>query len=124
MCLGLFGRAVFEADVNGLVHQLPQVVGAIGELVLDPRPALADGVEDHLRAGAVRDIGRRQVDHQQPAVGVDHHVPLAAHRLLAGVVAAAGDRRRRFHGLARLAPGSLAVHHQRDIVDHLEQHQP
>src|SRR5436190_20887471 len=42
------------------------VIGAIGEQVLHPRPALADAVQDRLGASAVGDVGRRQID------GSDH----------------------------------------------------
>jgi hypothetical protein len=46
-----------EVEERGLVHQLRTVVARIGEQVLQPRPALADGSEDRLRACAVRYIG-------------------------------------------------------------------
>ncbi len=102
------------------VHEAAgSVVGAIGEQMLDPGPALADGIEDRLRPCAVGDIGRGQVDHQEAAIGIDRDMPLAADRLLGGVVAALGAQRRRLHRLAvdhagaraGLAAGTLAVHH-------------
>ena len=39
-----------EVEEGGLVEQLPPVVGAIGEQVLDPGPALMNGVENGLGA--------------------------------------------------------------------------
>lgn len=75
-----------EVEIGGLVHQLQPIIGAVGEEVLDPRPALADGVKDRLRSGAVRDVGGRQTNHQEPSVGVDRDVPLASDDLLARVV--------------------------------------
>ena len=47
-----------EAEEGGLVHELGPVVGTVGEQMLDPWPALADGIEDHLGASAVGEIGR------------------------------------------------------------------
>lgn len=98
--------------------------------MLDPRPALADGVDDQLCPGAVGYVGRRQVDLQQAAVGVHRHVPLAADGLLGSVVAPPGTRCRRLDRLAvdhagreaGLASGSLSFHHQGDVVDLLEKH--
>ena len=55
---------------HGLGDVEAAVVCAIGEEMLDPRPALADGIEDRLRAGAVGDVGGRQIDHQ--AVSYTH----------------------------------------------------
>jgi hypothetical protein len=49
--------------------------------MLQPRPALAHTVQDHLSPGAVGDVGRRQ----KTAVGVDRDVALATHDLLARV---------------------------------------
>jgi hypothetical protein len=75
-----------EVEEGGLVHELGAVVGAIGEQVLEPGPALAHAVEDHLRAGVVRDVGGGEVDHQQITVGVDGDLSLASDDLLASVV--------------------------------------
>src|SRR6516162_1039157 len=69
-----------EAEEGGLVHELGPVVGTVGEQMLDPWPALADGTEDHLGASAVGEIGRGQIEHQQPSVGIDHDMPLATDR--------------------------------------------
>jgi len=76
-----------EALECRLVHQLAPIVGAIGEEVLDPGPALADRMQDDLRAGAIGDVRRRQVDHQKPPVSVDRDVALAADDLFGRVVA-------------------------------------
>lgn len=72
----------------GLVHQLEPVIGPISEEVLHPRPALADAVEDCLRAGAVGDVGRGKVHHEQPTIGVDSDMPLASNDLLGSIEAA------------------------------------
>jgi hypothetical protein len=120
-----------ELQEGGLVHQLCPIISAVGEEMFDPRPALADRIEDHLSAGAVGDISGRQVEHEQPAVGIDGDMAFAAGDLLAGVIAAFPGCRS-FHGLAvddpgrraRRAPSALAVGHQRDIVDRVEQEPP
>ena len=120
-----------EVLVSGFVHERAPVVGAVGEEMLDPWPALADLIEDHLRAGAVGDVGGGQVDHEEPAVGVDRDVALASDDLLAGVVAASlgagrldalavDDAGRR----ARLAPNPFAIDHHRHVVDRLEEEPP
>jgi bifunctional DNA primase/polymerase-like protein/D5-like protein/primase-like protein len=119
-----------EVEEGSLVQEPSSVIGPVGEQMLDPGPALADGVEDRLGARAVGDVGRGEIDHQEAAVGVDDDMPLAADDLLAGVVAsrfgrrclhclAVGDARRR----AGLAARTLAVHHQRDVMDGAEQQQ-
>src|SRR6266481_5240218 len=120
-----------EVEEGGLVHECCPVIGAIGEQMLDPWPALADCREDRLGASAVGDIGGGEVDHQEAAVGIDDDMPLAADDLLTGVVAARFSRRRLHRlavgdagGRAGLAAGALAVHHQRDVMDGAEQQQP
>lgn len=59
------------------------VASGIGEQMLHPRPAFADGVENGLRANAV---GGRQIDRQQPPIGIDRDMALAADNLLVRVV--------------------------------------
>ena len=54
-----------EVEIGGLVHELQPIVGAIGEQMLHPGPALADAVENDLCAGAVGDVGWRQVDRKR-----------------------------------------------------------
>src|SRR5277367_1756974 len=98
--------------------------------MLQPRPALAHTVQDHLSPGAVGDVGGRQIDHQKTAVGVDRDVALATHDLLARVVSPC-FRFRSFDRLAvddapswaRFASHALSVKHQRDVVDRLK-HEP
>lgn len=120
-----------EVEERRLVEQPGTVVGAVGEQMLHPRSAFADRLQDRLRAGAIGDVRRGQVHHQQTAVRVDRDVALAADDLLVGIVAAAA-RRRRLDRLAVddggrwacLALSPLTVHHQSDIVDRAEQQQP
>ena len=77
----------------------------------------------------VLNVGRVGLDHQDPSVGVDYGVALAALDLLACVIApgAAGldgldalavDHRRRRTGLGS---ASLAINHDKMVVDGLEQ---
>src|SRR3954468_13830362 len=75
-----------EVEIGGFVHQLEPVIGAVGEQVLHPGPALADSVQNRLCAGAIADVGRGQVDHQQPPVGVNRDVAFAPHEFLARVI--------------------------------------
>src|SRR5260221_14643490 len=97
--IGPFDDFDGEVEEGGLVHELGAVVGAIGEQMLEPGPALAHAVEDHLRAGAVRDVGGGDVDHQQTTVGVDGDMSLASDDLLASVITSCF----RFRSLDRLA---------------------
>jgi len=41
-----------EVEECGFVEQFGAVIGAVGEQMLDPRPAFADRVQDRLGAGA------------------------------------------------------------------------
>lgn len=121
-----------EIEEGGLVHQLPAVVGAIGEQMLDPRPSLSGRIEDHLRLGTVGNVGQGKVDHQQAPIGVDHNVPLTPNSLLGGVIALLGTGCGRLDSLAvddagtraGFAPDPLAIEHQGDVMDGAEQHQP
>jgi hypothetical protein len=70
------------------VHQRAPVVGPVGEQVLAPRPSIPDHVQDDLLASQIRDVGRREIDHQRPPVGIDRDGPLKAERILAGVLLA------------------------------------
>ena len=69
-----------------IIHELGAIIGPVGEQMLQPRPALAHTVQDHLSPGAVRDVGGRQIDHQKTAVGANRDVALAARDRLARVV--------------------------------------
>ena len=91
-----------ELHESGLVHKLGAIVGLISEEMLEPCPALADGIEDRLGPGAVGDVGRGQVDHQQAPVRVHRHVSLAPCGPLAAVKAALGSVRGGLHCLASL----------------------
>ena len=120
-----------EVEEGGLVHQCCAIIGAVGKEMFDPGPALTDRVEDGLAAGRVRDVRRRQIDEKQPAIGIYGNVTFVADDLL-GRVEAALLGRRGLDGLAvdhggrgaRRAPRTLAVHHQREVVDRVEQQAP
>lgn len=132
--LGIDARHHFndEVEESALVQHLPAIVGAVGKKTLDPWTALADGLEDHLRAGAAGDVGRREIDHQQPPISVDRDVAIALDLLLGRIIASLNARRRCLDGVAvdkagaqaGLAPGPLAIEHQRDVVDRAKQPQP
>lgn len=104
-------------------------MGAVGEKMLDPWPGLADSVEDHLRAGDVREVGWPEIEHQQPPISVDRNVALAPNRLLGRIIALLGARRIYLDGLAvdntgaraGFAPGPLTVVHQGDDVERAKQ---
>src|ERR1700722_20081426 len=110
------------------LHELGAIIGSIGEQMLQPRPALAHTVQDHLSPGAVGDVGGRQIDHQKTTLGVNGDVALATHDLLARVVSPcfgfwSFDRLPvdDAPSWARFASHALSVDHQRDIVDRLKQ---
>ena len=46
-----------EIEAGCLVHSLGSIISAVGEQILEPWPALAYGVENEMRALAVRNIG-------------------------------------------------------------------
>jgi hypothetical protein len=118
-----------EVPKHSFVEQLGAVIGAIGKQMLEPRPALADSVEDGLRSGAVGDVRRGQIDHQQSSVGIDGDVALATDDLLVGVIASRFSVGR-FHRLAveyaargaGFTSDTFAVEHERHVVNGLEQH--
>lgn len=94
----LAGFMAQYSDIR-LVHQSQPIVGAISEQMLHPRPALAQGIQDYRRTGAVGDVCGRQVHHQQAAVGVDGDKALAPDHLVVRVVTPCFCR----HGFDRLA---------------------
>lgn len=77
-----------EVEIGGLVHELAAIINAVSEQVLDPRPSFANGLQHRLCAGTIGDTDRREVYQQQPAIGVDGDMALAADDLLAVVEAA------------------------------------
>ena len=101
--------------------------GGVHKEMPDPGPAFANGVENALRARRIRDVGRCQIEHQQPAVGIHGNMAFASRDLLAGVVAPCLGRRRLYrlavdHRRRRtgLAPRAITIEHQLDVVDCLE----
>ena len=87
-----------EVAIGRLAHQLAPVISPVGEQVLQPStaepsirprrdqgcqaalkgPTLANRDDDGLGTGGILHIGRGEVDHQEPPVGVDGDVALAA----------------------------------------------
>lgn len=122
----------WQVDEGGFVQQLPSIIGAVGEERREPWPARADGFEDHLRADAVGDVDRPEIDHQPPPIGVDRVVALAPDHLLSRAVAALRPRRWCLDSIvcddtragAGFAPGALTIVHQGDVVHHEKQDQP
>lgn len=49
-----------EIEKGGLVQQSPAIIDGIAEQVLEPGPALVQGIEDQLGAGRIGKIGRGQ----------------------------------------------------------------
>lgn len=86
-----------EIEENGLAQQLPTIVGAVGEKMLDPWPALADSAPNRLLGRMIAWLGAR--------------------RICLWLSTITGAR-------AGFAPGPLAVIHQGDVVDRAKQHQP
>src|SRR5260370_6071946 len=77
-----------EVEEGGLVHECCPVIGAIGEQMLDPWPALADRREDRLGASAVGDIGGGWGRQSEGAAGiVPPMAPSASHSLTRRVIA-------------------------------------
>ena len=121
--IGSFDDLDGEVEEGGLVHEFGAVIGAVSEQMLEPGPALAHALEDHLGAGAAGDVGGGEIDHQKATVGIDSDMTLSADNLLAGVITsffsfrrldrlAVDDAARR----ARLAPDPLTVEHQRHVM--------
>src|ERR1700738_1142566 len=119
-----------EIEESRLVEESATIVGAIGEEVLHPRPALADRIEDRLRSGAVGNVRRRQVHGEQTPIRVHGDMAFAADDLLSRVITAL-FRHRRLDGLAvddarrrtYFPPHPLAIDHQDNVVDGSEQEQ-
>ena len=54
--------------------------------MLDLRPSFPARVQNGLGAGRIRDIRRRQTDHQEPPIRIHDDMTLAANHLLPGVI--------------------------------------
>lgn len=93
-----------------------------------PGPTLADRIQDHLSAGTIGDVGRRQVDYQEVPVRVDVDMSLVHDVFFAGIVTSC-PRTRHLDALAvdhrlcrtDLAHCLLSVKHQFNVMDGLEQ---
>jgi hypothetical protein len=116
-----------DADGAGAGDPLPGVA-AVRVAEFDEGPAAARRAEQRQRPVAVLHAARMGVQDQPAPVGVHHRVALAAHDLLARVVAARSAALGRPHALgvdhrrrrARPAPGALAVEHDEMVVQALQ----
>ena len=117
-----------EVEESRLVEKTTTIIGSVGKEVLDPRPALADGVQDWLGTGAIGNVRCRQVHGEQTPVGVHRDMAFAPDDLLPGIVTTrfghrgldrlAVDNTRRGAGLSS---GALTINHQRYVMDSPEQ---
>ena len=60
LSVDLLGDLDDQVEMNGLVHQLQPVVGAVGKQMFGLWPKLSGCVQDHPGAGAVREVGWRE----------------------------------------------------------------
>src|ERR1700733_6019365 len=75
-----------EVEIGGFVHEFEPVICAVSKQMLDPRPALAQSLQNRLGSRAVGDVGSGQFDHQKPPISIDSDMTLAANDLFASIV--------------------------------------
>lgn len=129
----LVGELVHDLDDEVVerrhARQPTPLVSTVGKQMLQPGPASANGCDDPFGSGRVLHVPGCQVDHQQPAVGIDRDVTLAPFDPLRRVVTAAARGGGRLHRLAvqhtsaraRRPAGTLTIEHQSQVVDGAEQ---
>ena len=117
----------------GLVHELGAIVGPVSEEMLEPRPALANGIEDRLSPGAVGDIGWGQIKPSASARRCPPPRVACALRSSCRHQSRAWPRAREAFTVCAienatlrtgLATTAFAIHHQCHVVDGAKQHQP
>lgn len=117
-----------DGDQRGLGNSITRVF-AVGEDPLDKREDIARGPQKRPAAVAILDTRRMRFEHETAPICIDEGMALAAVNSLAGIIAAWPTGFRRLYALTvddssrgtGLPPESLAISHDKRVVDLLEQ---